>query len=102
MLKKRKNQEEAAANQHGFGGGVGNIFKTIIEGFNSNSANAYGKNRQFARSSFGNTNNQTDGRYQKMMGPLQAFDSATHNQAEEEPYSGPNLLTTPVVKSKRL
>lgn len=100
LLKKRKNQEEAANNQGSLGGGVGNIFKTIIEGFNANASNNPYRRPQNIRA--GNAQgNQADSRYQKIMGPIMNPTEDNHQDGEEA-YSGPNLLTTPVVKSRRL
>lgn len=67
MLKKRKNQEEAANNQ-AHGGGVGNIFKTIIEGFNANAShNPY---RRPVNSRAGGQGSSGDIKYSKIMGPI--------------------------------
>ena len=100
LLKKRKNQEEAANNQNALGGSVGNIFKTIIEGFNANSSNNPFRRPQNARNANMQAGN-VESRYQKMMGPMMNQTFEDNQQDGDETYSGPNLLTTQL-KSKRL
>lgn len=91
--------EEAAEKSHGAGSvsSVGNIFKTIIEGFNANSTNnPYRRPAGHQNLGSGRTSMQPDG----IIGSG-AFDSSLHPDQTEHAYSGPNLLTTPL-KSKRL